>query len=217
MITNYQELQDAIRVWIDRNEISDYVQTFIQMFETDALLDDRIRETLRVSIDLEDGIDEYLLPADFGEVKSWSLAGSQYRVPLKAMSNTGDTLTDSTGDLGTPQGFLIMAGYFGANNDQAAARIYPAISGDYDSNLIYRATLAPLSNDNPTNWLLRRYPAIYLYGALAESAPYLRDDNRVPLWEAKKESLVSKLMSYDDMREFSGPTDVRYGLGGTEL
>lgn len=33
-----------------------------------------------------------------------------------------------------------------------------------------------------TNWLLEAHPDVYLYGTLFESAPYLVDDERVPMW-----------------------------------
>ena len=219
MLSTYQELQDTIREWIARNELEDKVQTFIKLFETDAILDNRIRDTKRIAIALDGSVltdNSVDLPADFQEVGSWSLEGSEYRLPLTAMGQEGDVRTDDVSSLGAPRGFLIMPGYFGA--DQVPrARLYPAISGSYNSNLIYRATITPLSSTNTTNWLLNKYPALYLYGALAETAPYLRDDSRLPVWEAKKENLIAKLYDFENRREYSGPTDVRYTLGGAEF
>ena len=36
-----------------------------------------------------------------------------------------------------------------------------------------------------TNWLLTAHPDIYLYGTLLESAPYLKDDARVVVWQTE--------------------------------
>jgi hypothetical protein len=36
--------------------------------------------------------------------------------------------------------------------------------------------------DDDTNSVLLTYPAAYIYGALIQSAPFLRDDGRVKLW-----------------------------------
>jgi hypothetical protein len=37
--------------------------------------------------------------------------------------------------------------------------------------------------DTDTNNVLSTYPACYIYGALIQSAPFLRDDSRVPVWK----------------------------------
>lgn len=53
-------------------------------------------------------------------------------------------------------------------------------------------TLVPLSTTDP-NWLITAHPDIYYYGALAESAPWLHDDARIPVWEALLEERISDL------------------------
>jgi len=49
----------------------------------------------------------------------------------------------------------------------------PLFSGT--GTLNYYARLPALSNAEPTNWLLEKFPEVYLYGALIEGAVYLRD------------------------------------------
>ena len=39
--------------------------------------------------------------------------------------------------------------------------------------------------------LLTAHPDIYYYGALCESAPYLHDDERLPMWEQLYEERVA--------------------------
>ena len=215
MITNYQTLQDTINIYLARQELSDRVQTFIQMFETEALLDNRIRETKVADLDIEQ-TNSLSLPADFKEVVSWSLDGFAHTLPMIASSPDLQVRTDDTA--GTPTAFWIEAGYgTDAATDVATARFSPPPSSDMASTLVYRASITPLSTSSDTNWLLRRYPKIYLYGALAETAMYLRDDARLPAWMMMKEELVTRLHDFESRREFSGPTDVRYNLGGSEL
>lgn len=43
------------------------------------------------------------------------------------------------------------------------------------------------------NWLLTAHPDIYLYGTLVESAPYLRDEERLPVWEQRYQDAVATL------------------------
>lgn len=40
-----------------------------------------------------------------------------------------------------------------------------------------------LSDAEPTNWLLTNYPNLYLYGALKETAPFLKNDTRIATWD----------------------------------
>ena len=53
--------------------------------------------------------------------------------------------------------------------------------------------IVPLSAGTDTNWLLTNYPDIYLYGSLIESAPYLRDDQRIGLWQSEYDRRADEL------------------------
>ena len=55
----------------------------------------------------------------------------------------------------------------------------------------YYAQIPELNNDNPTNWVLTRYPDLYFYGTLAHTAPYLKADERLQMWD----SIYSRLMA----------------------
>ena len=47
--------------------------------------------------------------------------------------------------------------------------------------MVYRANIPPLAS-NGANWLLTLAPDLYLYGALLESAPYIKEDGRIQTW-----------------------------------
>lgn len=47
-----------------------------------------------------------------------------------------------------------------------------------------KKTFCPLSASVSVNWLLRSHPDAYLYGALMQAAPFLRDDERIPVWKS---------------------------------
>lgn len=52
------------------------------------------------------------------------------------------------------------------------------------------AVLVSLMTTDP-NWLLTAHPDVYLYGTLVESAPYLKDDARVAVWEQRYQDAVA--------------------------
>jgi hypothetical protein len=60
-------------------------------------------------------------------------------------------------------------------------QFYPAPDQAYTALLTYYRQIPPLAS-NPTNWLLILAPDVYLYGALTQAAPYLKDDSRIPVW-----------------------------------
>jgi hypothetical protein len=63
-----------------------------------------------------------------------------------------------------------------------AIEVFPTPDTTYSGELLYYAELEPLSDSNASNWLLEMSPDAYLYGALMQSAPYLKDDARMAVW-----------------------------------
>ena len=61
--------------------------------------------------------------------------------------------------------------------------LLPAPSADTLYTLNYVAFLRPLEADLDTNWVSTYFSDLYLYGALKEAAVYLKDDQRLALWQ----------------------------------
>jgi len=66
----------------------------------------------------------------------------------------------------------------------------PGVAAPVYLDLWYYARLAGLSTTNPTNWALSRYPDLYLYGSLVHSAPYLKADDRIAMWESAYQTIL---------------------------
>jgi hypothetical protein len=60
-------------------------------------------------------------------------------------------------------------------------------------DLWYYARLNPLNNQTTTNWALSRYPDLYLYGALVHTAPYLKADERIQVWESAYQTILKDI------------------------
>lgn len=72
--------------------------------------------------------------------------------------------------------------------------------------MAYWAKIPALSDDAPTNWLLEQEPAIYLYAALIESGPVLKDDARIAMWSTLYENIVNQMQVNDDYARYgNGP------------
>jgi len=76
--------------------------------------------------------------------------------------------------------------------------VLPQPAGSYEAELLYYANLPSLSDAAPTNWLLTESPDIYLYATLIQSAPYLKEDERTPVWTAMYDRLVNDMLLADE-------------------
>lgn len=54
------------------------------------------------------------------------------------------------------------------------------------------------------NSTFNRYPEVFLFGALAESAPFLGEDGRIPMWEAMFVRWLGQANSIERNRAFEG-------------
>ncbi len=74
-------------------------------------------------------------------------------------------------------------------------RIFPAPSSSSPDqlDLWYYARLNPLNTTTTTNWALARYPDLYLYGSLVHSAPYLKADERIQVWESAYQTILKDI------------------------
>lgn len=200
MITNYGQLAGAIAKWLIDTGLENQVSQFVALAEGNLKLDFRVRTTKIADINIGPS-GEVQLPVDFKEVVGWSLnSAARPLVPTKAATlPLGDGAST-----GTPENYVVSRGRDSRTGaEEPIARVYPKPSGTLASTLTYRATLTSLdsNSDDSTNWLLSLSPAIYLYAALEQSAPYLRDDARLPMWIAMKEDALNKLWAFETNSE----------------
>lgn len=65
-------------------------------------------------------------------------------------------------------------------------RMYPVptVSNPLTVTILYYEDIAPLVNASDTNWVLTRYPDLYLYGALIHARAWLHDEQRLGVVKA---------------------------------
>jgi hypothetical protein len=57
-----------------------------------------------------------------------------------------------------------------------------------------------LSSTNQTNWFTIYAPQAILYGSLLQAMPYLKNDDRVPMWKAQYDLIMQTLTNEDKLR-----------------
>ena len=186
-ITTYAELQTATANWLDRTDLTSRIPEFIELAEANfnrvirqpdmVAKDDSFSiasryttlptdtlEIIRIVVDLTPVIVlEYMTPEEI----------SERRIVMSAT--------------GKPYYFTMIGG----STNQL--EVLPSPDSTYTSSIVYYTRIAALSDSATSNWLLAAHPDIYLLGTLVEAEPYLKNDERMPMWTARLDKALNDL------------------------
>lgn len=183
-ITTYSELQTVIADFLDRDDQTTRIQTFIDLAE--AAMDRQVRHWRmeRRSIALADT--QYTaFPNDFLEPVRFVLkANPPSAVELIGQGEMMDRRLASADTAGKPRYYAITDG---------TIELFPTPDTGYDLEMTYYAAIPKLSASTATNWVLQYHPDAYLYGALIHSAPFLGEDARIQTWAALFQSSIDAI------------------------
>lgn len=212
LIQDYISLQSAVIEYLARDQdttLTTRIPTFIQLFEAKMNRELYVRQMESRATALTDNTlaePQFIaLPSDFQSMRRMRIssgAQSTYKTTLDFKSTVQmDEYRDLNANVsGQPQYFSI----FGNEIELA-----PTPDAAYTIEMIYRANLPALAS-NSTNWLLTLAPDAYLYGALLESAPYLKEDSRIQTWALGYKAAVDGLNNLGNMSAYNaGPLVVR--------
>jgi hypothetical protein len=182
VISNYTDLQNAVTEYLARDHDATLIAripTFIQLTEAKLNRDLFVRQMEQrstVTLDTTATEPEFIaLPDDFQSMRRIRVSSASRKPHLDFMSGIQlDEFKTMRGDAaGFPRYFTIFGNEI---------EIAPTPDQDYTLEMVYRQNISALSATNTTNWLLTLAPDLYLYGALLESAPYIKEDARIQTW-----------------------------------
>lgn len=192
-LSNYTELQASVSGWLNKSNLTSVVPDFIRLAEARFGRLPQVEKQRTGAVTTVASKSVVALPADFKEFGGHG--GIYYddntrQGPLEFVGADTSALTEG------------RTGLFDSHPRRAtmldldtgpALFLSPKPNAAFTLRLIYTATLEALSGSVSTNWLLDEAPDIYLFGALLESAPYLKDDERIPVWEKRFASALAEL------------------------
>lgn len=206
-ISTFSELKTAVANWLARDDLTSRIPEFITLFEAKANRDLRCTQMEKrsyVTIDLDTDEPEFItLPSNFQTMRRARLSSVTGKPRLQFLSGMQmDAYRYSTANsTGQPIYFTVVG-------DEL--ELAPTPDAEYTIEMVYRAYLTALSDAATTNWLLTLAPDAYLYGALMEAAPYMKDDARVATWAAGYSHAVDGLNRLAMDQSFgAGPLEVR--------
>lgn len=207
-ITTYDELQDAVADFLDRDDLNNTITTFIELAEADFNRAIRHWRMEARSTGQQSAGDQYMqMPSDWLETRRFILTGNGTSVLSLSTLSAMAALRASNNDAsGVPTHYAVTDGQF---------ELYPTPSTDTEAEVVYIQKIPALTDDNESNWLLADSPDVYLYGTLMHSAPYLQEDERIAVWSSLYASGLERLSNASDASVMSGTglTMSNRGLG----
>lgn len=89
--------------------------------------------------------------------------------------------------------------YF-ADYDYTHWLVAPTPATDYSFEVLYYERIQPLDSSNQTNWFTIYAPQALLYGCLLQAMPFLKNDDRMPMWQQNYDLIMQTLMAEDKLR-----------------
>jgi hypothetical protein len=180
-IVDYTSLQAAVTEYLARDQDTTLIAripTFIQLAEAKFNRQLFVRQMERRAtalVDVESTEPEFIsLPSDFQSMRRVRLSSVMGKPCLEFKSGTQmDEYRFATSNVAA------QPRYFTVFGDEI--ELAPTPDAAYTIEMVYRQMIPPLAS-NDINWLLALAPDLYLYGALLESAPYIKEDARIQTW-----------------------------------
>jgi len=87
-----------------------------------------------------------------------------------------------------------------ADYDYTHWMVAPTPDAAYTFEVLYYERAQPLDSTNQTNWFTVYAPQALLYGSLLQAMPFLKNDERIPMWQAQYSAIMQTLKAEDVSR-----------------
>lgn len=194
-INTYSGLKTSLANWLARDDLTSYLDDFIDLAEERLARDLRIRAMeATMNVTLSGGV--AATPTDYVQLKHVHIAGDPVQ-PLEVKESTWIMDQFPTRSAGSKPRYVAEDGanfMFGPYPD----------SSTYVLGGAYWKKPAALTTAAPTNEWTDNCPDVLLWACLAESAPFVKDDQRTLLWEEKYDRSKDRVMRAEKKRTRKG-------------
>ena len=201
-LDNYANLKNEIASYLNRTDLSSFLDTFIDLAESRMARDLRLREmeTIDTSITTVSGTQSYNLPTGYLEMRYVALQTSPYTFLTYLAPPDFMRVYNAGEGSGSPSHYTIIGSQIHLGKMPDSAKVL-------DLGFFKRPT--SLSSSNTTNDILTNFPDLYLYACLAESEPFLMNDERLKVWASLyKEGIKTANDSAQRGRTSSAPLNM---------
>ena len=172
-LDTFSGLKTTIADYLNRDDLTSIIPSFITLAEAKFNRKLRVRQMVKratAAIDTQ----YFAFPTDWLQAKQFILNTNPITYLEYVTNFQGDELRATTViAVGKPQYYSFVG---------SQIEVIPTPDTSYTGELTYYGKIPALSDSNTSNWLLAYAPDLYLYGALLEASPYLKDDERLAVW-----------------------------------
>jgi len=199
-MNTYAELRSTIADYLNRDDLTAVIPTFIKLAESKFNRKLRVRQMIkRATATIDTAF--FAPPGDWLENKEFQLNTNPItKLEFITESYSNDLRATRYTASGKPQYYTVVGNQL---------EFIPTPDSEYQGELTYYAKIPALSDSNTSNWLLAYAPDLYLYGALVEAEPYLKNDERVGLWGELYLRVVSDIEVADERASVASTPLVR--------
>ena len=195
-VMTYDSLVENIQSYLERSDTAtlEKIPLFIMLAEQIIASQIKFLGNLTVNTSTMTATQAIIdKPARWHKTVSMNIvvAGSRQPVLLRKYEYLREYWPDAT-ETGTPV-------YYG-DYDYTHWLVAPTPDVDYTFEVLYYERIQPLDSSKQTNWFTTYAPQALLYGSLLQAMPFLKNDERMPMWQQNYDLIMQTLMAEDKLR-----------------
>lgn len=199
-LDTFSGLKTTISDYLNRDDLTSIIPSFITLAEAKFNRKLRVRQMVKRATATLD-TQYFAFPSDFLQAKEFQLNTNPITYLQYVTQNQGDYGSSNQFiSAGKPQFYTIIG---------TQIEVIPTPDASYTGELTYYGKITALSDSNTSNWLLAYAPDLYLYGALVEATPYLKDDERLGTWSTLYTNSLGDIEVADQRASVSSTPIVR--------
>jgi hypothetical protein len=195
-VMTYDSLVENIQSYLERTDTAtlDKIPLFIMLAEQVIASQIKFLGNLTVNTsNMVSGVSTIAKPARWHKTVSMNITVGGSRQPV--LNRRYEYLREywpSPTDTGVP--------VYYADYDYSNWLIAPTPNTTYAFEVLYYERVQPLDSSNQTNWFTIYAPQALLYGSLLQAMPFLKNDERIPMWQGQYKLIMDTLMAEDKLR-----------------
>ena len=198
-LSTYTELKDAIADWLDRSDLTSRIPDFIALAEARINRELRIRPMEVRSVAYTSSGQKYFnLPGGYLQMRNIQL-NTNPTTPLEYITPEMLDRLYGSNTTGKPRAYTLIG-------DEI--QLSPIPDAAYEIEMAFYENITSLGDGTSGtvtyNWLTQNAPDVLLYGSLMEAEPFIKNDERIPVWLNGYSNAIDKLQKADSRDRHSG-------------
>ena len=195
-LSTYSELQATVANYLNRDDLTTLIPTFITLTENRLNRELRVRANMvRATTTTTAGQAFYDLPSDLIELRNITYDNNSQSHALRYLSPESVSREYGTILSGQPRAYTNLG------ND---LKLTPAPDAAYTISINYYSQLRSLSDNVTTNDVLAEYPSLYLFGSCLEGAIYLNDTDQTNRFGSVFQKALDDVQRAEEAARYSG-------------